>query len=84
MTPPAAFRVNGKPVVYQIREDVIREEIYPIVKRQAERCRAGFVDLYAATKAHPELFGDGVHPNKQGNHLIAQQIYNVLKKDLGR
>lgn len=84
MTPPAAFRVNGKPVVYQIREDVIREEIYPIVKRQAERCRTGFVDLYAATEAHPELFGDGVHPNKQGNHLIAQQIYNVLKKDLGR
>ena len=84
MTPPAAFRVNGKPVVYKIREDVIRDEIYPIVKRQAERCRTGFVDLYAATEAHPELFGDGVHPNKQGNHLIAQQIYNVLKKDLGR
>lgn len=83
MTPPAAFRVNGNPVVYQIREDVIREEIYPIVKRQAERCHTGLVDLYAATEAHPELFGDGVHPNKQGNHLIAQQIYNVLKKDIG-
>ncbi len=84
MTPPAAFRVNGKPVVYQIRDDVIREEIYPIVKRQAERCRIGLVDLYAATETHPELFGDGVHPNKQGNHLIAQQIYNVIKKDLER
>ncbi len=83
MTPPAAFRVNGKPVVYRIRDDVIREEIYPIVKRQAERCRTGLVDLYAATETHPELFGDGVHPNKQGNHLIAQQIYNALKKDIG-
>lgn len=83
MTPPAAFRVDGKPVVYQIRDDVIRDEIYPIVKRQTERCRTGLVDLYTATETHPELFGDGVHPNKQGNRMIAQQIYYVLKRDLG-
>lgn len=83
MTPPAAFRVEGKPVVYMIQEDTIRDEIYPIVKRQSILHRTGFVDLYAATQFHPELFGDGVHPNKQGNHVIAQHIYDVLKLDLG-
>lgn len=83
MTPPAAFGVDCKPVVYMIREGIIRDEIYPIVKQQSIQHRTGFVDMYAATQFHPELFGDGVHPNKQGNQLIAQQIYNVLKIDLG-
>lgn len=79
MTPPAAFRVDGKPVVYTIREDVICDQIRPIVKRQAQRYHTGLVDLFAATENCPELFMDGVHPNKQGNEVIAQQIYNALK-----
>lgn len=80
MAPPAAFHVEGKPVVYMIRDDIIREEIYPIVKRQAQMCNTGFVDLYAATEGHPELFVDGVHPNKQGNQEIARKIYAVIKE----
>lgn len=79
MTPPAAFGVDGKPVVYAIRDDIIRVEIYPIVKQQAQLHGTGLVDLYAATESHPELFVDGVHPNKQGNQVIAKKIYDVLK-----
>ncbi len=78
MTPPAAFSVDGNPVVYTIREDVICDQIRPIVKRQAQRYHTGLVDLFAATENCPELFMDGVHPNKQGNEVIAQQIYNAL------
>ena len=76
--PPAAFSVNGKPVVYGIRDEVISEEILPTIKRVSEKYNTEFLNLYSHTASHPEWFGDGVHPNAQGNHEIASFIYKFL------
>ena len=80
MTPPAAFSVNGEAVVYAINKDIIRDEVYPIVKNQAQRYHVRLIDLYAKTKDHPELFTDGVHPNVQGNQEIAKAVFEELEK----
>jgi lysophospholipase L1-like esterase len=29
------------------------------------------IDLFSLTKDHPEYFDDGVHPNAEGNKVIA-------------
>ncbi len=78
--PPAVFSVNGKPAVYGIRDAVISGEVLPTVKRVSEKYNTAFLDLYSHTASHPEWFGDGVHPNVQGNHEIAARIYNELIK----
>ncbi len=76
--PPAAFSVNGKPVVYGIRDEVISEEILPTIKRVSEKYDTEFLDLYSHTASHPEWFGDGVHPTAEGNHEIASFIYKYF------
>ncbi|MBR2046053.1 MAG: hypothetical protein IJ958_07955 [Agathobacter sp.] len=83
MLPPAAFSVGGKPIVYEIRDEVIRAEVCPIVKAQAQKYNIGIIDLYSVMENHPEYFVDGVHPNEQGNQCIAEMIFKELKKDIG-
>lgn len=80
MAPPAAFRVNHKPIVYGIQDTVIRDEIFPAVKRQTALHATGFIDLYTPTQGRPELYTDGVHPNAHGNRILAQHIFDVLKE----
>ena len=82
MAPPAAFRVDHNPVVYGIQDTVIRDEIFPAVKRQAGLLATGFIDLYTPTQGWPELFTDGVHPNATGNRILAQHIFDVLKESI--
>ena len=84
MAPPAAYRVDHKPIVYGIQDTVIRDEIFPAVKRQAGLHATGFIDLYTPTQGRPELFTDGVHPNANGNKIIAQQVFDVLKEEFGK
>ena len=83
MIPPAAFGTDSKPALYGIRDDIIRDNISSIIKRQARLRNVGLVDLYEITEDHPELFADGIHPNANGNKVIAQFIYEVLNKSFG-
>ena len=78
MVPPAAFSIRQKPVAFSIQNDVICEEIAPIIKRQAKAQALEIVDLYALTSSHPEWFVDGVHPNQQGNEAIADCVYPIV------
>ena len=76
--PPKAFSVKGKPIVYAIRDEVIRDEIRPILYRLAQSEGVEMVDFYEATKEHPEYFADGVHPNAAGNLEIAHVLYQHI------
>lgn len=76
MTPPAAYDNS-----YGINKMVIRDEIYPIVKNVAAQTNTPYIDIYSATKNHPEYFPDGVHPNAAGYKIIAAKVYTALKKD---
>lgn len=35
--------------------------------------------MYSVTEAHPEYFRDGVHPNKEGNTVLAQAVYENIQ-----
>lgn len=77
--PPAAF---GSPIAYEIDDDIIREQIRPILIQYAKAKRFPIIDFYQETKAHPEWFTDGVHPNREGNQRIAEIVYRKLKEIL--
>ena len=78
--PPAAF---GDPVPFEIRDDIIREEICPILHRYGQQHNVKIIDLYSLTKDHPEWFSDGVHPNKRGNMEIARTIAPYIMRKCG-
>ena len=77
MTPLPAFPVNGQ-VVYDISAETIRTEIRPICRQLADEQNVELIDLYAHFDGHPELFADGVHPNRDGARRIAEILAEVL------
>ena len=81
MTPPCAFAMEGSDTVaYGIRNEIIEREIVPIVKGTAEKLGIPCFDVYEETKTHPEWFGDGVHPNAEGNAAIAEIIFEKIRE----
>ena len=67
--------------VYNIDPQVIREQLTKIIPRIAEKTGAGLIDLYTPTEGHPEYFTDGVHPNRQGNEVIAHEVYLTISEN---
>lgn len=79
MCPPFACPANGSDTVgFDIQNEVIRDEIGPIVKNCAAENDVEYIDLYALTQGHSEYFADGVHPNSFGNRVIAGEIHRHL------
>ncbi len=79
MMPPEAFPLDDDGIIYGISNDVIRDEIGPIVREVASEMQVHVINLYAETENHPEYFGDGVHPNKEGYAILAQAVYEELE-----
>jgi acyl-CoA thioesterase-1 len=73
-TPPVAFENAAK-----IQPKVIAEEIVPIVREVGERTGTPVINVYSATRDHPEYFPDGVHPNREGASVIAATVNDALK-----
>jgi lysophospholipase L1-like esterase len=63
-----------------IRGDVIHDQELPLIKQVVSEKRLPFIDLNTPTAAHPEYFGDGVHPNEAGYLVMA----NLVKDGLAR
>lgn len=81
MIPPRAFVVGWrKKVKFGIRNEVVRDEIHPILLRQAKIHHVPVIDLYRLTETHPEYFEDGVHPNQLGNKVIAEYVYDQINR----
>ena len=79
MIPPKAFVVRfRRKVKFGIRNEVIRDEIYPAILRLAKAHNVPVIDLYRLTEDYPEYFEDGVHPNKLGNRVIAKYVLSQL------
>jgi acyl-CoA thioesterase-1 len=76
MSPPAAYQNPGL-----IDPATVSEQIVPIVQRVADETQVIYIDIYTATKNHPDLFPDGIHPNTTGYKLIAQTVYDSLQKN---
>ena len=81
MIPPRAFPVGlRKKVKFGIHNEVVRDEIHPILLRLAETHNVPVIDLYRLTEKHPEYFTDGVHPNWLGNKVIAEHVFEQLNR----
>lgn len=83
-----------KPVVYvglplatgtnpccAIRGDVIHDQQIPLIKQVAMEKHLPIIDLNTPTTAHPEYFGDGVHPNDAGYAVMANLVQLGLARE---
>ena len=63
-----------------ISDDVVKNEIFPLVKALTEKKHLHFIDLYYPLIKMGDMFPDGVHPNAQGSGEMAKIIYkNIIK-----
>lgn len=77
LMPPPMFEVNGK-VMWQLRKDIITDEICPAVKQIADKMGVQYADMYHVFENKKELFSDGVHPNSKGSRLFAKKVFEVI------
>ncbi len=54
------------------------EEILPWIDQVAQRKNLGLIDMHRPFLGHPERIPDRVHPDAQGNRLMAQAVYLAL------
>ena len=81
MIPPKSFDNVG--TGREIKDASIKNVIAKVIPEVAKDLGIDYIDLYTPLKEHPELYReDGVHPNFEGNKLIAKIIYEKLKVDL--
>lgn len=78
LLPPPVFEIKGK-VLYQIRKDIIEQEIVPAVEDIANKKNVGCIDVHKVFQGRQDLFFDGVHPNVNGSRLLAQSVYEAIK-----
>ncbi|NPA37530.1 MAG: prolyl oligopeptidase family serine peptidase [Chlorobi bacterium] len=62
----------------KIKDDVVRDEIYPVVKKIAEEKNLHFIDLYNPLKEMGDMFPDGVHPDADGAAEMAKLVYESI------
>ncbi len=70
--------VPAYPGNWGISDQIIKDEIIPILKGVAKDTSASVIDLYAALSDKKELFPDKVHPNAKGAALIAASVFQAL------
>lgn len=61
-----------------IRGDVIRDEICPLIDEVAEATGAEVIDLFEALSGNESLLYDGVHPNAEGTAVMANVVANAI------
>jgi lysophospholipase L1-like esterase len=70
--------VPAFPGNYGIRDEVIKNEVIPLIDQVAKETGAGVIDLYTALADHKELFPDKVHPNDAGATLLARGVQKAI------
>jgi lysophospholipase L1-like esterase len=65
---------------FGIRNEIVKPEIIPLIKRIADALKLEIIDLYAALDGKASLFPDTVHPNDEGAGLIAKAVFAALTK----
>lgn len=62
-----------------ITDEVVKNEIIPLIDSVAKKANVSLIDLYAALSGKPELFPDQVHPNAEGAKLIAEAVFSAIR-----
>ncbi len=80
MSPIAAFAQKEKDAAaFGIQPVIIRDEIRGITQVLARELGLEFLDMYSQFENRQKLLGDGVHPELEGNRLIAETIQTYLE-----
>jgi lysophospholipase L1-like esterase len=61
-----------------ISDTRIKNEVIPLINRIASKKNLPVIDLFTPLSDKPELFPDQIHPNAEGAHGIAEEIYATL------
>lgn len=64
--------------LYGITNDRVVGEVIPGIIKVAENKEVRIIDTYTPLVNKISLFPDGLHPNKEGARLIAEQIYGII------
>ena len=62
-----------------ITENVVKDEIIPMVKKIAKEEKVTLIDLYTPMIGKGDLVPDGVHPDAGGATIMAQAVYKIVK-----
>ncbi len=58
-------------------------EIQQAIEKVAARKQCELIDFYAPLLHRPDLFPDGLHPNKEGYGIMAKTVYSAITGDFG-
>ncbi len=61
-----------------INDTTINEQIIPIIKNIAEKNKLHVIDLNSGYKDKGKFCKDGIHPNEQGNEIMAEMVHDQL------
>ena len=78
LLPPPVFPFCGK-LRWDIRSEVLENEVLPICRRVAEEKGVPIIDIHSAFVGRKELLVDGCHPNARGARMMAVRVYSMLK-----
>jgi lysophospholipase L1-like esterase len=78
LLPTPVFEKNGKANAFGIRKDIIESVIIPVLKEIAAEYSLRCLSLYDLFRDKPQYFEDLVHPDKKGNQIIAEYIYDNI------
>ena len=56
-------------------------KINELVEEVANQCDYTLIDLHTPFLSRNDLFSDGVHPNEMGARVIAEIVYQAIKKE---
>lgn len=74
----AALPVPAFPGNWGIRDEIVKNEVIPLVRQVAEETKATVIDLYTPMVDKKAFFPDTVHPNKAGATAMTKVIYTAL------
>lgn len=64
---------------HDIRDEVIRTEIIPLVDAVAKEMNLKTIDCYTPLVGKQQFFPDTIHPNADGARVIAQTVHKALR-----
>jgi lysophospholipase L1-like esterase len=72
------YPVPAYPERWGISDARIKNEVIPLIAGVARRKHVPIINLYTPLSGKPGLFPDQIHPNGEGAHLIAKEVYTAL------
>ena len=55
----------------------IAGKTFPLIQKIAKKNKLDVIDLHTPTSNHPELFPDKLHPNAEGERIIAEKSSSI-------